>query len=193
MKYIEIVNTVAVSLIAAFCIVKVIEHKDDKNKTHLAVYSSILAVATAIIAYLLHGIYYIEEAKSMIADKVVSDLFSGNETLLPGTSDIVGDDLLAGMPSEIKRAAGDNIASLGRNSMLSGSPVKGIVDDDLMAGIPSEIKREAGNKFKSLVKNVPTGIKKAANDIASLAKNVPTEVKKAAGGKLASLAKKVIS
>lgn len=75
-KYIVLAILLGVIGFSSF---KVNQHKDDKDKTNLAIYSSVVGVSSAFVLYLFYTFFVHVSAKDKVIDAVLNDFLKINE------------------------------------------------------------------------------------------------------------------
>lgn len=77
-KYISIVILLALIGISSF---KINEHKDDEDKTNLAIYSSITGISSLLVLYFVYLIWTHMSPRDKVIDAVLNDFLKINEEL----------------------------------------------------------------------------------------------------------------
>ncbi len=75
-KYISIVILLALIGVSSF---KINEHKDDIDKTNLAIYSSITGISSLLVLYFIYLIWTHMSPRDKVIDAVLNDFLKINE------------------------------------------------------------------------------------------------------------------
>lgn len=77
-KYISIIILLVIVGISSF---KINEHKDDEDKTNLAIYSSITGISSLLVLYFIYLVWTHMSPRDKVIDAVLNDFLKINEEL----------------------------------------------------------------------------------------------------------------